>query len=135
MLAEQLYQQTLIGYKRLQSQGIFLPLSRYCKEQRVNIRGLRYWMRKNSISIPRQEKGHNENLLYTKEMTDPGLFVPLEIYPPVGGTERTSPKSVPLKDVLITLSGNTLITIKEISIPELSELIVTCNTGQSSCLP
>ena len=52
MKAAELYQKTLAGYEALLSKGESMSLSRYCKLHHVNNRGLRYWMKKNSIISP-----------------------------------------------------------------------------------
>ncbi len=57
MMAAELYQKTLTGYETLLGKGASMSLSRYCKIHHVNNRGLRYWMKKNSIISPKDKPG------------------------------------------------------------------------------
>jgi hypothetical protein len=36
-------------------------LSRYCKERRVNYRGLKYWMKKNPLSVPSSKQSSRQS--------------------------------------------------------------------------
>ena len=55
MMVEELYKKTLAGYEASLSKGNSISLSRYCKINHINCRGLRYWMKKHSINAPKNK--------------------------------------------------------------------------------
>lgn len=92
MMAAELYQKTLKGYEALLGKGESMPLSRYCKLHHVNNRGLRYWMKKNSIISPKGKSGRLAGASVANNITEPvpgsHQMVPLLIRAPMGGKAK-----------------------------------------------
>jgi hypothetical protein len=131
MMAEELYKKTLAGYEASLSKGDSVTLSRYCKINHVNCRGLRYWMKKHSINTPKNKsgKGAMHSISNTTDQPVPGPhhMVPLLIQSPIGEkTSRVGKSS--LKEVTITTQNGLVVCINEISSVDLAELILSCNT-------
>jgi hypothetical protein len=131
MMAEELYKKTLSGYEASLSKGDSVTLSRYCKINHVNCRGLRYWMKKYSINTPKNKsgKGARHSISNTNDHPLPGPhhMVPLLIQPPIRGKTSRLGKSS-LKGVTITTQNGLVVCIDEISCVDLAELILSCNT-------
>jgi len=71
MMAAELYQKTLAGYEASLGKGESTSLSRYCKIHHVNNRGLRYWMKKNSIISPKGKSGRLAGPSVSNNTTQP----------------------------------------------------------------
>jgi hypothetical protein len=133
MMAAELYQKTLSGYEASLGKGESISLSRYCKIHHVNNRGLKYWMKKNSIISPKGKPGRLAGVSAANNITQPTpgshQMVPLLIQAPMGGEakELTRSKSS-LKDVNITIQTGVVVCIPQISCADLAGLILTCNT-------
>jgi hypothetical protein len=133
MMAAALYQKTLTGYKALLGKGESMSLNRYCKLHHVNNRGLRYWMKKNSIISPKTKSrrlaGPSAANSTAQPVTGSHHLVPLLIQVPIGGKAKklTRVKSS-LKDVNITTQTGVVVCIPQISCADLAGLILTCNT-------
>ena len=131
MMAVELYKKTLADYEASLSKGDSVPLSRFCKMNHVNCRGLRYWMKKHSINTPKNKSGkaatHSISNNTGQPVTGSHHMVPLLIQSPI--REKTSGlmKSF-LKGVNITTQNGLVVCIKEISCVDLAELILSCNT-------
>jgi len=130
-MAEELYKKTLAGYQASLSKGDSVTLSRYCKINHVNCRGLRYWMRKHSINTPKIKSGkvatHAISNTTDQLVTGPHHMIPLLIQSPI--REETSRlRKSSLKGVNITTQNGLVVCINEISCVDLAELILSCNT-------
>ena len=131
MMAAELYQKTLTGYEASLGKGESVTLSRYCKIHHVNCRGLRYWMKKNSIDTPRPKsrkvatQSGIDNI--SQPLTSPCHMMPLLIQSPIGEKTSRLGKSS-LKGVNITTQTGLVVSINEISCVDLAELILYCNT-------
>jgi hypothetical protein len=133
MMAAELYQKTLNGYEALLGKGECMSLSRYCKVHHVNNRGLRYWMKKNSIISPKGKSGGLAGASVANNTTEPvpgsHRMVPLLIRAPMGGKAKELIRSESsLKDVNITTQTGVVVCIPQISCADLAGLILTCNT-------
>jgi hypothetical protein len=133
MMAAELYQKTLSGYEASLSKGESMSLSRYCKLHHVNNRGLRYWMKKNSIISPKGKSGKLAGVSVLNNTTEPvpgsHQMVRLLIQAPiVGEAEKLTRSESSLKDVNITTQTGVVVCIPQISCADLSGLILTCNT-------
>jgi len=130
MVAAELYKKTLISYEASLSKGNSVNLSRYCKINHVNCRGLRYWMKKNSINTPKNKSGRAGTppiLNNDQPITGSLHIVPLLIQSPI--REQTSRQSKSsLKRVNITAPNGLVVFINEISCADLADLILSCNT-------
>lgn len=132
MIAAELYQKTLAGYKASLSKGESVSLSRYCKIKHVNYRGLGYWMKKESINTPKirlvKVAGNSSSNDTGQPVTGTFHMVPLLIQSPI--REETSVlRKLSLKGVNITTQNGLVVCIKEISCVDLAELILSCNIG------
>lgn len=133
MMAAELYQKTLTGYEALLGKGESMSLSRYCKLHHVNNRGLRYWMKKNSIISPKAKPGRLAGPSVSNSTAQPvpgsHRMVPLLIQAPLGGeAEKLTRSESSLKDVHITTQTGLVVCIPQISCADLAGLILTCNT-------
>jgi hypothetical protein len=133
MMAAELYQKTLNGYDALLGKGESMSLSRYCKLHHVNNRGLRYWMKKNSIISPKAKSGRlrGPSVLNSASQPVPGSnqMVPLLIQAPIREKAKDPTRSESsLKDVNITTQTGVVVCIPQISCADLAGLILTCNT-------
>ncbi len=133
MMAAELYQKTLNGYEALLGKGESMSLSRYCKLHHVNNRGLRYWMKKNSIISPKGKPGRLAGPSVSNSTAQPVCgshhLVPLLIQAPVvGEAEKRTRSESSLKDVNITTQTGVVVCIPQISCADLAGLILTCNT-------
>tara|TARA_R110002050_G_scaffold138576_2_gene262392 strand:- start:2736 stop:3140 length:405 start_codon:yes stop_codon:yes gene_type:complete len=133
MMAEEFYQKTLAGYESSLGKGESISLSRYCKKHHVNNRGLRYWMKKNSIISPKGKSGRLAGPSVSDNTTQPvpgsHQMVPLLIQAPtVGKAKKLIRSESSLKDVNITTQTGLVVCIPQISCADLAELILTCNT-------
>ena len=131
MMAEELYRKTLAGYEASLSNGDPVSLSKYCKIHHVNCQGLRYWMRKHSLTTPKNKPGkvaaHSVFDNADQTATGPLHMIPLLIQSPI--REETSRlKKSSLKGVNITTPNGLVVCINEISCVDLAELILSCNT-------
>lgn len=130
MIAVELYKKTLNSYEASLSKGNSVSLSRYCKINHVNCRGLRYWMKKNSINFPQNKSGKVATGPFSNN-TDQSIsgsrqMIPLVIQSPIGHKTSGQSKSA-FKGVNITAPNGLVVCIKEISIVDLAELILYCN--------
>ena len=117
MKASALYEKTLQGYQALLP-VLKLSLSKYCKDHRVNYRGLINWMCENSIPAPKPPRKVQSVLPVT-------TFSPVTILPPL-----TSVSPLPvmmLKGVQITLPNGVHVSIGEISGRDMAILIDSLN--------
>ena len=133
MMAAELYQKTLSGYEALMGKGESISLSRYCKLHHVNNRGLRYWMKKNSIISPKAKSGGLPDPSVSNNTTQPVCgshhLVPLLIQAPIREKAKDPTRSKSsLKDVHITTQTGVVVCIPQISCADLAGLILTCNT-------
>ena len=133
MMAAELYQKTLTGYKALLGRGESMSLSRYCRLHHVNNRGLRYWMKKNSIISPKAKSGRLAGPSAANNTTQPvpgcPQMLPLLIQAPiVGKAKKLTRSESSLKDVHITTQTGLVVCIPQISCADLAGLILTCNT-------
>jgi hypothetical protein len=130
MMAAELYKQTLAGYEASLSKEDSVTLSRYCKINHVNYRGLGYWMKKHSLNTPKKKLGkvatHSISTNTGQPVTGPHHMVPLLIQPRIWEKTSGLMKSS-LKGVKITTSNGLVVCIKEISCIDLAELILSCN--------
>ena len=130
MMAAELYKKTLTSYEASLSKGNSVSLSRYCKINHVNCRGLRYWMNKNSINTPKNKSGMAGTpsiLNIDQPITGSLHIVPLLIQSPI--REQTSRQSKSsLKGVNITAPNGLVVFINEIRCADLADLILSCNT-------
>ena len=130
MMAAELYKKTLAGYEASLSKGNSVSLSRYCRISHVNCRGLRYWMKKNSIHFPQNKSGKvamdpisnntDQSVSVSRQM------IPLVIQSPIVHKTSRQSKSA-FKGVNITAPKGLVVCIKEISFVDLAELILYCN--------
>jgi hypothetical protein len=128
MKAAELYAQTLQGYSSLLP-VLKVSLSQYCKEHKVNYRGLCQWMRDNAIPVPQ-----------LKQPFQPVLAVPS--LAPVTILAPESPDKQPycpspfgmLKDVQITCPNGFHVSIRKISGNDMTVLIDQLNPRQTTCL-
>jgi hypothetical protein len=131
MMAAELYKQTLAGYEASLSKEDSVTLSRYCKINHVNYRGLGYWMKKHSLNTPKNKSGkvatHSISNNTGQPVTGPLHMVPLLIQSPIWEKTSGLMKSS-LKAVNITTQNGLVVCIKEISCVDLAELILSCNT-------
>ena len=133
MMAAELYQKTLSGYETSLGKGESISLSRYCKLHHFNNRGLRYWMKKNSIINPKGKPGRLAGPSVSNNTAQPvpgsHQMVPLLIQSPiVGKAEKLTRSESSLKDVHITAQTGLVVCIPQISCADLAGLILTCNT-------
>lgn len=133
MMAAELYQKTLNGYEALLGKGESMSLSRYCKLHHVNNRGLRYWMKKNSIISPKGKSGRLRGSSVVNNTTQPVCgshqMVPLLIQAPIREKAKDPTRSKSsLKNVNITTQTGLVVCIPQISCADLAGLILTCNT-------
>jgi hypothetical protein len=121
MIAAELYKKTLEGYLLLPATSP-VSLKEYCKEYRINYRGLRSWMKTFSISTPKVKRS-------SACAETSSSFVPLSILPPQSMDKLTSVVSVSglLKDVNISLTNGVNVTIREINNQDMIELIHSFN--------
>lgn len=133
MMAAELYQKTLAGYKASLAKGESVSLSRYCKIHHVNNRGMRYWMKKHSIVPP----GNKSRKVSTQAGINPisnsvtfsGHMMPLLIQSPgLEKSEKSIRSNSSLTDVHITTQTGLVVCIPKISCAGLAELILCCNT-------
>ena len=105
MMEAELYKKTLAGYEATLSKGDSVTLSKYCKINHVNSRGLRYWMKKHSINTPKNKSGkvatHAISNNTAQPVTGPHHMVPLLIQSPIREKPSGHMKST-LKGVKIT---------------------------------
>ena len=131
MMAAELYEKTLAGYEASLSKGDSVTLSRYCRVNHVNCRGLRYWMKKHSINTPKNKSGklaiHSISNNTGQPVTGPHHMVPLLVQSPIREKPSGLMKSS-LKGVNITTQNGLVVFINEISCVDLAELILSCNT-------
>ena len=131
MMAAELYKQTLAGYEASLSKEDSVTLSRYCKINHVNYRGLGYWMKKYSLNTPKNKSGklasHSISNNTGQPVTGPHHMVPLLIQSPIQEKPSGLMKSS-LKGVNITTQNGLVVCIKEISCFDLAELILSLNT-------
>jgi len=132
MMAAELYQKTLPGYEASPGKGESMSLSRYCKMHHVNNRGLRYWMKKNSIISPKGKSGRLTGVSVSNNTTEPvpgsHQMVPLLIQAPVGRKAKTRTRSKSsLKNVNITTQTGLVVSIPQISYADLAGLILSCH--------
>ena len=131
MMAVELYKKTLAGYKACLSKGDSVTLSKYCKIHHVNCRGLRYWMRKHSLTTLKNKPGkvptHSVSDSADQSSTGPHHMIPLLIQSPIR-EETSRPRKSSLKGVNITIQNGLVVCINEISCVDLAELILSCNT-------
>jgi hypothetical protein len=131
MMAAELFKKTLAGYEASLSKGESVSLSRYCKTHHVNCRGLRYWMKKQSLDIPKiklgKEARHSDSNHTDQLVTGTHHMVPLLIQSPIREETARLRKSS-LKGVNITIQNGLVVCINEISCVDLAELILSCNT-------
>ena len=131
MMAAELYKKTLANYEASLISGDSVTLSKYCRINHVNCRGLRYWMKKHSINTPKNKSVKLAMHSFSNNSGQPaaGLhhMVPLLIQSPI--REKTSGlMQSSLKAVNITTKNGLVVCIKEISCADLAELILSCNT-------
>jgi len=97
----------------------------------VNYRGLSYWMKKQSIDIPkiglRKKATHFISKHTDQPVTGPHHMVPLLIESPFREKISRLGKSS-LQGVNITTQNGLVVCINEISCVDLAELILSCNT-------
>ena len=132
MMTSELYQKTLSDYEALLGEGESMSLSRYCQLHHVNNRGLRYWMKKNSIISPKAKSGKlaGPSAANNTAQPVPGThqLVPLLIQSPIGGkAKKLSRGKSSLKGVHITTQTGVVVSIPEISSVDLAGLILFCN--------
>jgi hypothetical protein len=128
MNSAELYSKTLQGYSSILS-VLNVSLSSYCKEHKVNYRGLRTWMRENSLPVPKSKQSINGVLPVP-------LIAPVTILSPErSGTNPSCPSpGGMLKGVQITLPGGLHLSIREISAQDMTSLIEQLNPRQNICL-
>lgn len=131
MMSAELYKKTLANYEASLISGDSVTLSKYCRINHVNCRGLRYWMKKHSINTPKNKSVKVAMHSFSNNSGQPaaGLhhMVPLLIQSPI--REKTSGlMQSSLKAVNITTQNGLVVCIKEISCADLAELILSCNT-------
>ena len=124
MMATELYKKTLAGYEASLSKGDSVSLSRYCKINHVNSRGLRYWMKKHSINTPKIKSGkvaaHSISNTTDQLVTGPHHMIPLLIQSPIREKTTRVGKSS-LKEVTITTQNGLVVCINEISSVDLAD--------------
>ena len=121
MKAAELYAQTLHGYSNLLP-VLKVSFSQYCKEHKVNYRGLCTWMRENRIPVPRSKQSFHPSLM------SPSLAPVSILAPESSGMNPSCPSSVAmLKDVQITCPNGIHVSIREISGNDMSVLIAQLN--------
>ncbi|TSA37819.1 MAG: hypothetical protein D4R64_04940 [Porphyromonadaceae bacterium] len=122
MMAAELYKKTLASYEAFLSKGESVSLSRYCKIHHVNYRGLGYWMKKQSLDIPKNKLGkearHSDSNHTDQLVTGPHHMVPLLIQSPIRDETSRLRKSS-LKGVNITIQNGLVVCINEISCVDL----------------
>ena len=105
MMAAELYQKTLTGYEASLGKRESISMSRYCKLHHVNNRGLRYWMKKNSIISFKGKSGRLAGASGTNNTTQsvPGShqMVPLLIQSPMGGKAKKLTHSFSSNDAMV----------------------------------
>jgi len=111
MNASALFEKTLCGYSRLSSSDT-RSLTKYCKEHHVNIRTLRYWMKKHSIPTPKR----------TRLSGVPSL-VPLSVLPCTEEKTLVTPSDGCVKNVHISFSAGSAVCIGEITCQNLIQII------------
>lgn len=124
MVAAKFYEKTLEGYSSLLSEKK-VSLSRYCKEHGVNYRGLRYWMKKQSIPLPKSVHKRQQ-----KKGVPSASFVPVSILPsalPVNEHLPSLSVGGILKGVSISLSTGMKVSIKEINGRDMIEILHSFN--------
>lgn len=133
MMAAELYTKTLAGYEASLSKANSVSLSKYCKIHHVNCRGLRYWMRKNSITAPKGKPSRVANRSISNRTDKPGTglhqMLPLLIQSPIREIEKESTRGQSsLKGINIKTQTGLVVCIPEMSCMDLAELILSCNT-------
>jgi len=117
MKAAELYIKTLQGYSSILP-ALKISLSSYCKEHRVNYRGLCDWLRANTLPVSGLTGQE------TPELPVPP-FAPVSILTPESSVKKSySPSLVLLlKGVEITCPNGLHVSIREISGKDMSVLI------------
>jgi len=118
MKASALYEKTLQDYSALLPM-LKVSLSKYCKDHRVNYRGLSNWMHENSIPAPKPPRKVQPVLPVT-------TFSPVTILPPM--TSGSPSPAMMLKGVQITLPNGVHVSIGEISGRDMTSLIDSLNS-------
>ena len=121
MKAAALYAQTLQGYSSVLP-VLKVSLSQYCKEHKVNYRGLSQWMRENTIPVPTSTHPFHSTF------PAPSL-APVTILAPESSVKQPScpsPVGV-LKDVQITWPNGVRVSIREISGYDMTVMIEQLN--------
>jgi hypothetical protein len=131
MMAAELFKKTLAGYEASLIKGDSMTLSKYCRMHHINCRGLRYWMRKHSITTPKITSGNiaTRSISNTTDhlVTGSHHMIPILIQPPI--REKTSKQTKSsLSGVNITTPNGLVVCLSEISCSDLAELILSCNT-------
>lgn len=116
-----LFKMTLSNYEASLSLGKLGSLYKYCKTNNVNYPCLRYWMKKHSIAIP----DPNPSKVLTSSASAPQRLIPLTILSPEE-SKKSVLQSPHLQGVSITIAGDIVFSIKEISPIDLASLIVGC---------
>lgn len=111
MNASALFEKTLRDYSVL-SPFDSRSLTKYCKERHVDIRALRYWMKKHSIPMPK----------HTLSQKPPSL-VPLSILPCQEVEMRDALPAESVRNVHVSLGTGAIVSIGEITCQQLIELI------------
>ena len=120
MIAAELYEKTWSDYLSL-PRSLRQSLTKYCKEHRVNYNGIKYWIKKNSLSVPstRHSIRHSES-----------SFVPISVLA-AEAAEAVDNNVVPtaciVKGVKISLRNGMRITLDEISGKDMIEIITLLN--------
>ena len=117
MIAAELYEKTLDEYLSLQPSSR-QSLSRYCKEHRVNYSGIKYWMKKNALSIPSTRRSSRRSEF---------SFIPISVLPADPVENNVSPIAGIVKGVKISLRNGMRITLDEISGKDMIEIITLIN--------
>ena len=117
MIAAELYEKTWSEYLSLPP-SLRQSLNKYCKEHRVNYNGIKYWIKKNSLSVPstRQSIRHSES-----------SFVPISVLPADAADNNEVPTACIVKGVKISLRNGMRITLDEISGKDMIEIITLIN--------
>ena len=112
MIAAELYEKTLDEYLSLQPSSR-QSLSRYCKERRVNYSSFKYWMKKNSLSVPCASRSSRRS---------ESSFIPISVLPAERGGHTVAPIACIVKGVKISLRNGMRITLDEISGKDMIEI-------------
>jgi hypothetical protein len=121
MKAAELYAKTLEGYTSVLP-FLKVSLANYCKYRKVNYRGLCHWMGENMLPVPCSKQPVNPELPLPP-------FAPVTILAPSSAVVKSSvPSSAGmLKGVKIKWSNGLHVSIREISVKDLSSLIDKIN--------